>query len=460
MQYKHIVAMLFAIVLFLDRLDLTIINVALPTVAQHFKVPILVTDWLSIAFLLALAITIPISSWLGERYGLKKVYSIAILLFGLGSLFCLWAPGLKVLILLRFMQGLGGGLLIPLGMTLLYQAYDKEDYANITSFVFLSALIAPAIAPLLGGLLLEHFGWRMVFICSGPLALLVAVLTIFLLKTDSPTRPARLDGLGFLLAASLLAEVFYSLSLLARQGFSLKILFHSMVVSALMASFIAWERRVKYPLIDLSLFTNTLFLKANLLQLCFQICHFGSIFLVGIYLQLGIGMSASDAGLIVGTQALGAMVTSRYSVKLFERHGAKRPIVMGLAGVAALSPAILFIHTPNASLFGAGIFFLRGIFSGLCGAPIQALSVIGFSKEKLAQVNSLFNACRQIAISLGVAISSVLLGLSLKILHLIHIEPIDKLQVVKIFCLAFGAIPFFAFLGIVIALGLSSRQKQ
>lgn len=412
LPYRHIVAILYGVALFLDRLDLTIVNVALPTMATYFKVPVLVTDWVSIAFLLALAVSIPISSWLGDQFGLKKVFISALLLFGLGSTSCAFVTHLDLLIALRFVQGLGGGVIIPVGMTMLYRVYDKKDYASITSFTFIPSLIAPAIAPLLGGLLLTLLSWRFIFLFSGPVCILLAIYACIALTEDQYRKPRSLDWIGFLLSAIFLVDVFYTLSLLSREGFSLIAGFSIVFAMLLGTAFIQWEKRVTHPLIDIGFFKDRLFIQANLIQLSFQMCHFGAIFLVGIYLQNGVGMSAVMAGSIMGMQAIGAMVTMPYSVRLYKQFGIKMPLIIGLIGVAVLSPCILFIHSPTQFFFGLGLFFLRGIFSGLCGVPIQTLSVIDFEKEAMGQVNSIFNACRQVAISLGVAVSSLLVALA------------------------------------------------
>lgn len=141
LNYKQKIALIYTAVLFLDRLDLTIVNVALPTIAKHFNVSIVATDWINLAFLLSLAISIPVSGWLGEYYGFKKIFILSMVLFGFGSTLCAVAPNLNALIALRFLQGIGGGMLIPVGMTLIYRAYDKTEYASITSFTYIPSLI-------------------------------------------------------------------------------------------------------------------------------------------------------------------------------------------------------------------------------------------------------------------------------------------------------------------------------
>ncbi len=447
LSYKHLVAIIYAVALFLDRLDLTIVNITLPTIAKIFHVSIVATDWVNLSFLLALAMAIPISHWLSERFGLKKIYILAIVLFGLGSTLCAFATQLNTLIFLRFIHGIGGGLLIPLGMTMLYKVYDKSEYASITSFTFLPALIAPAIAPFLGGLLLASLGWRFVFLFSGPICLVLAIIAIYYLKEEPQSKPHPLDWWGFILSAAILIDVFYFLSLLAKGHLSELTFFTFILLVPLIITFIWQEKRTVFPLIEIKFFTHETFVKANIIQLCFQACHFGAIFLIGMYLQIGLGLSAMMAGLIMGIQAIGAMATSRFSVRLFNVYGPKLPIIIGLCGIAVLSPCMLLIksHMISAAL---SLFFVRGIFSGLCGPPIQTLSVIGFPKEEMASVNTIFNACRQISISFGVAISSVLMGIGLQMANLKNAFIIPHDQILTVFGLGFLSISLIAIIGI------------
>ena len=455
LQYKHIVAIIYTVVLFLDRLDLTIVNVTLPTVAHHFQVSITSTDWISMAFLLALAISIPVSSWLGDRFGLKKSYLIAIALFGLGSGLCAWAGSLFAINILRFIQGLGGGMLIPIGMTMLYRIYDKSEYAHITSLTFLPSLIASAIAPFLGGVLLDWFGWRFVFLFSGPICLALFVYAYFILKEEEFRSHKTFDWGGFILISFILMIIFYGLSVIGNKGFSLESLIGLSITLLLIKLFVIYEKKQKFPLINLEFFKIDSFVQANYIQICFQMCHFGSIFLVGMYLQVGIGMSASMAGLVMGMQAIGAMLTIRYSIRLFNTYGPELPIIIGLLGVAILSPCILLIQRPSMVVFGMCLLFLRGIFSGLCGTPIQTLSVMDASKEIMGQINSIFNACRQVAISLGVALSSILISIGLKLNGVSGNAVIGGAEAVKVFGLSFFAIPLIALIGIKVVRGIN-----
>lgn len=459
LNYKQIIAVVYTIVLFLDRLDLTIINVTFPTVAKYFNVSIIATDWISLAFLLALTISIPISGWLNNAVGLKKLYVIAMLIFGLGSTLCAFVTSLNQLIILRFIQGIGGGILIPVGITLIYRVYDKSEYASITSFTFLPALIAPAIAPFCGGLLMEAFGWQTVFIFSGPICLLLATCSFIYIKEEPHQVKYPLDIKGFILSSIILIDTFYGLSQLSKYGFTTEIMIEGAILIPLIWVFIVIETQNEFPLINLKFFRNEIFVRANLIQLCFQICHFGAIFLVGIFLQVGIGFSAVVAGLIMGMQAIGAMTTSRYSVRLFNAKGARFPIIIGLIGLAILSPMILLINSQERLVFGLALFFVRGIFSGLCGTPIQTLSIIKFDKDEISTVNSIFNVCRQVSISLGVAISSLLIALGMHSAGVAPTSFISSDKVIEVFIYGFWAIPLVTIVGLCIAIGIKETDS-
>ena len=458
LSYKKTIAVIYTITLFLDRLDLTIVNVTLPTVAKYFNVSIIDTEWINLSFLLALALSIPISGWVSNRFGLKNIYILAMLIFGISSTLCAFASTLNQLIFLRFAQGIGGGILIPVGMTIIYRVYDKSEYASITSFTFIPSLIAPAIAPFFGGILLNTFSWQFVFVFSGPICLLLAIYSIIHLKEEAHEVKYPLDLMGFILSSIILINIFYSLSQLSKFGFSLSIIFRLMALIQLCWIFIKIEKNHKYPLINLKFFKNNNFVRANLIQLCFQICHFGAIFMIGLFLQVGIGFSAMIAGLLMGMQAVGAIVTSRYSVYLFNKHGASLPITIGLIGIAIFTPMIMLINNSNMPIFGLILFFIRGIFSGLCGTPIQTMSVLNFNKKEISTINVIFNACRQVSISFGVAISSLSISLGMYIANVPATSYIPKRKVLEIFTYGFCAIPIIAIIGVWIASGITKTR--
>ncbi len=414
-EYKYLVAAIYTCILFLDRLDLTIVNITLPTLAKHFHVSIIETDWITNSFLLALAITIPISSWIGDRFGLKKTFIIATFFYGLSSLLCAFSPDITFMIIMRFVEGLSGGFIIPIGLTMVYRVFDHTEYASITSYVAIPSLAAPALGPALGGLILYLFNWRWVFIFVGPICFITVITALFLLKEQKNDDNKQFDWPGFMLSATSLILLLYFLTMVSRNGLNITNLFILIWCMLSVYFLIHFEKTASHPLINLNYFQNKLFLQANLLQLIFQIAHFGAIFLIGMYLQVGSGISALASGIIMGMQAIGAIFVNRYSVKLFQQFGPSRPLIIGFMGNALLTPCILFINHPDKMMMGMALLFIRGIFSGFCGIPIQATGVIDFPKSAIGDVNMLFNAGRQISISLGVALSSLLIAYGYKV---------------------------------------------
>ncbi len=414
LQYRYMVAAIYAVVLFLDRLDLTIVNIALPAIASHFHILVTDTEWINNAFLLALALSIPISGWTGDRFGDKRVFIFAILIFGLTSLLCALAPSIQFLIAMRFVQGLAGGLIVPVGMTMVFRVFEPSEYASISSYIFIPSLIAPAIAPTLGGIMIYYLNWKWVFLFATPICAIAAIFALWWLKEHKISRIANLDVWGFVCSASALLLIFYVLSSVGEQGITWKntCLFTLSLFFGYL--FIQQEHRTASPLIDLSFFHKRLFVQANLIQMMFQIAHFGAIFLIAIFLQLGVGHTAIEAGMIMGMQALGAICTSRLSVKWFHMYSAKRPIITGLTGIGLITPLILTLNEATPLWIGLGILFIRGLFSGLCGAPMQTIGILGFAATEVSRVAAVYNIIRQLSISLGIALSSLLLSFAIR----------------------------------------------
>lgn len=444
LEYRYIVAAIYAIVLFLDRLDLTIVNIALPAIADHFHVLVTNTEWVNNAFLLALALSIPISAWLGDRFGRKRIFIIATMIFGITSLLCAFAPNLNFLISMRFAQGLSSGLIVPIGMTMVFRVFDPAEYASISSYIFIPSLIAPALAPMLGGAMIYYIDWRWVFLFVTPICAIISMISYWFLQEQLVKSKLPLDTKGFILSAGILLLIFHVLSALGSQGMNGALFYELLIAGFLGYLFIQQERKTPAPLLNLDLFRNKLFVQANLIQILFQIGHFGSIFTIAIYLQMNVGYSAMLAGSVMGMQALGAICTSRLSVRLNERYSAKLPISIGLSGVGIITPLILYLQTDTPIILGFIILFVRGLLSGLCGAPIQAMGLIGFSNEQIGQAAAAYNVGRQLSISLGIALSALLLSIAIHDYNLNIL--VDKDQ--SVFYAPFALISASVFIGV------------
>lgn len=457
--HRYWVVAIYGCVLFLDRLDLTIVNVALPFLAAYFNVPVTETEWISLSFLLALALSIPLSGWLDDRFGAKRVFIYATAIYGFFSLISILSVNIWMLGMCRFCEGIGAGVLIPTGATLVYRSFEPEEYASVTSFIFMPTLLAPAVAPFVGGVLITYLSWRWIFCLAFPVCFIAVVLSALILHGSRAHKRLPFDWLGFALAVSFLSLLLYGLSELGKNGMALSSMLPLGFAVLSGVGLVIQELHCKHPLLPLQFFKKKLFVAANLMQLAFQICHFGSIFLLGMYLQIGLGMAPITSGIILGMQALGAFCTVRISVKLFNRYGATLPLSIGLIGLSLFTYSVLLVTGKDEIILAGILVFCRGLFTGLCGTPVQALSVIDFEKSALSRVNAIFNAGRQVSISLGTAFSSVLIAYGFRMYQIpVDAKVIGALFSQYVFLPAFLLAPAVAFIGVLIALRIPNHR--
>ena len=458
-EYKYFVALIYVCVSFLDRMDVTIVNVAMPTFAEVFKVKVTETEWVSTGFLLALAIIIPISGWAGDKFGTKKVFIIATTIFTLGSLLCAFAWSFESLVIFRILQGVGGGMVIPIGMTMTYRAFPAKEYSKAASYTLMPTLIAPAIAPTLGGFVLEHFSWRWIFLINVPIGLTAIMMSFLFLKEDKYENTPTLDWIGFVLSALGLSMLLYTLSRVGHYGLSDKTVWVGLTITIMsFALFIFWEKSVKHPLIDLAFFKIPLFVQANVIQLSLYICHIGSIFLVALYLQVGLGMAPIQSGLAMCTQPIGTMMMLPISARIFNKFGPKYSIMFGLSGLSLTTYFIFLIKSPNDIGLAALLLWIRGLVIGFANGPIQASALFDIKRADTGRASSVFNAGRQVAISFGVALSSLVLASGFRELNINTNVLTANAKTLPIFERAFIMLAIISFLGVLVALTINNKR--
>lgn len=411
LQYKYTVAIIYCVVLFLDRMDITIVNIAMPTFATVFGVPVSQTEWIATGFLLALAVVIPSSGWAGDKFGSKKVFILANLIFTLSSLLCSFSWDLNSLVAFRILQGVGGGMILPVGMAMVYRAFTPKEYPKVANYTLMSILVAPAIAPTIGGLILQYSSWHWIFLINVPIGFAAIALSFRYLKEEHIHPEHPFDIFGFVFSAAFLSLLLYTISRIGQFGLSDPLVFILGGLSFLfLFLFIYAEKKSEYPLIDLKFFKIPLFVQANIMQVGLQICYFGSLFLIAVYFQTGISMTPEQSGLALFTQPIGTIIMLPISARMFQKFGPKYSIIVGMLGVAITTYWIFTIKSPNELGLAAFILWIRGLAIGLVNGPLQASTMFYIERHETARASSIFNALRQIGISLGVAISSMLLS--------------------------------------------------
>jgi len=409
-QYKHLVAAVFVIGLFMDLLDMTITNVALPTLAQEFSASTTTIEWVVTGYLLSLAVFIPVSGWAGDRFGTKRTFMFALSVFILASLLCALAWSVETLIAFRVLQGVGGGMLTPVGTAMLFRAFPPAERAQAAAVLTIPAALAPASGPVLGGYLVEFHSWHWIFLVNVPVGITGLLLAGLFLREEKQAGAGRLDVPGFLLGAAGLASVMYALAEAGPHGFGdRRVLLFGISGLALTAIFAAVELRTKLPMIDVRLLRDKLFRSANAVQIVGYASFAGTLFLLPLLLQEEKGFSPLESGLTTFPQAIGVVMMAQLAGRLYHRVGPRRMMMAGMVGAALTSLVFLQVNLETSRWWIQLILLARGWSFALTLVPLQAATFATISPADTGRASAVFNANRQVAASLGVALLATVL---------------------------------------------------
>jgi EmrB/QacA subfamily drug resistance transporter len=323
---KVAVSVVYVAALFMTIMDSTIVNVALPTIGRSFRIPSTAVAGVSIYFLVSLAIFISASGWLGDRFGGKRVLLTAIVVFTVASVLCGIAGSLTELEIFRVLQGVGGGMMAPVGLAMLFRAFPPSERVRASSILTVPTTLAPALGPVLGGLLVTELSWRWIFYVNVPLGALTLAFGALFLEGGNALRPGPFDTTGFVLAGAGLGLLMYGVSEGPIRGWSSAAVRVTVAAGAiLLAVLVLAELRKPQPLIDLRLLGNRLFRSCNGVMLLASAAFIGTLYVVSLFFQDGRGLSALGAGLSTFPEAFGVMagaqVASRWLYPCSGRAG-------------------------------------------------------------------------------------------------------------------------------------------
>ena len=305
-EYKWFVAAIYVSALFLDVLDVTIVNVALPALGRDLRSD--AVEWVVVGYTLALAVSIPAAGWWSDRIGTKRAFLTSLALFIGASVLCGFAQSMGQLIAFRIVQGIGGGMLTPIGMAMLFRAFPPAERARASMFVMIPMLLAPALGPILGGLIVSHVGWEWIFWINWPIGLLAFVMGFKFLREHKEPTAGRFDAPGFFLGGGGLALAVFAMSEGPRSGWgSMSVILPATLGVLSLITFVNVELRVAEPMIDLRLFTNRMFRSANIVMAFSMAAFLGLLFVLPLYLQNLRGYSAQKSGLTTFPDAIGVM---------------------------------------------------------------------------------------------------------------------------------------------------------
>jgi EmrB/QacA subfamily drug resistance transporter len=393
-------------------LDTTVVNVAINTLAGEFHTSLATIQWVSTGYTLALATVIPLTGWAADRFGTKRLYLTSISLFLLGSILSglAWSP--ESLIGFRVLQGLGGGMLMPAGMTILTKAAGTQRVGRVMAIIGVPMMLGPIFGPILGGWLVDAFSWRWIFYINVPIGVAALVMSQQILPRDTAAPQHRLDWTGLLLLSPGLAALIYGLAETSGAGGfgSARVLVPGLAGVVALALFVRHALRTPDALIDLRLFANRTFSAASATLMLVIIAVFGGMLLLPLYLQTVRGESAMDTGLLLAPQGLGAMIAMPIAGKLTDMTGIGRIVPVGLVIVAAAFLGLTQLG-PDTSywLFGLDLFVL-GLGMGATMMPTFSGAMQTLRRADVARASTTLNINQQVGASIGTAVLSVLLA--------------------------------------------------
>jgi EmrB/QacA subfamily drug resistance transporter len=392
-------------------LDTTIVAVALDTLGKDFHVSVSTIQWVTTGYLLALAVVIPVTGWAVDRFGAKRIWMLSLTLFIVGSSLCGLAWSANSLIGFRVLQGIGGGMLLPVGQSILAREAGPQRMGRVMSVIGVPTVMGPVLGPVLGGLIVSNFSWRYIFYINVPIGIITLVLSSRFLSGSEERVRGSFDGLGFCLLSPGLAAFVYSLSEVGTTGSftSTPVIVSFVLGIGLMIAFVLHALRITNPLLDLRLFVNRTFAIANICVFVLGATLFGSMFLLPLYYQIARGQSPWVAGLLMAPQGIGAACVMRLSGSITDRVGPRKVVPAGIILMALGTIPFAFVSATSNEVLLAGTLFLRGIGLGLSMMPIFAAAYFDLSNADIPRASTTLNIVRQVGGSVAVALFAVVL---------------------------------------------------
>lgn len=391
-------------------LDVTVVSVALRTFTDVFETTYANAAWTMTGYTLALATVIPLTGWAADRFGTKRLYITALVLFVLGSVLCSFAWDITSLIVFRVLQGLGGGMLMPLGMTIMTRAAGPERIGRVMAVLGVPMLIGPIAGPILGGWLIEAASWHWIFLINLPIGILALIAAIVIFPRDNPTPSESFDFRGMLMLSPGLALFLYGASSVVETEtvLAVKVLVPVIVGLVLIVLFVFHALRVEHPLIDLRLFRNRSLTVAVITTTFFMVAFMGAGLLFPSYFLLR-GESTLSAGLLLAPQGIGAMIAMPIAGVIADKTGPGRIVLMGMVLITAGMAVFTQVGTSTSYTLLIGALFVMGLGLGSTMMPIMTAALQTLTNETVARGSTLMNIVQQAAGSIGTALMSVVL---------------------------------------------------
>jgi EmrB/QacA subfamily drug resistance transporter len=392
-------------------LDTTIVNVALHTLGRDLHSPISQVQWVVTGYLLSLGAVIPVTGWAARRFGAKRVYLVSLVLFTAGSAACGLSSSLPSLVIFRILQGVGGGMIMPVAQLIMAQVAGPHRMGRVMGIVSMPAMLAPIFGPVLGGVILENLHWSWIFFVNVPVGAVALALGWRMLPQTDSGEAGKLDVLGLALLPTGAAAIVYALSELgsgAKLG-SYEVLGPLIGGVLLMVLFCVHALRVERPLLDIRLYANKVFAGASFTTFGLGGALFGAMILVPLYYQEVRGQSVISTGLLNGPQGIGALVAMPIAGRLTDRFGGGRVALAGVS-VLCLSTIPLAFVGAHTSIVGLSLLLVvRGVSIGMSFMPAMTAAFAAMRPDQLSDATPQLNVLMRLGGAIGTAILAVVL---------------------------------------------------
>ncbi len=405
LQYKWLVAIVFIFGLFMDMVDTTVINVAVPQLSRDFNATTSQVEWTVTGYLLSLALFIPAAGYLSDRFGTKRCFLFAIAIFVAASALCGQAHSLNELIAFRFLQGMGGGMMTPVGTAMLSREFPGAERAKASAIMSIPLVLAPLIGPVVGGYFVTYVTWRWIFYLNLPIGVAGFLFALKVLKEHrEPYAREGFDFIGLVTGGAGAALLLFALSEAATAGWTApRVVGSGLAGIVLGVVFVLQELRAHPPIIDVRLFSRPLFTQGNLIMLPAFAMFSGFLFIMTLYLQELQGWSPLQAGLITAPAALGAAISLPLASHYYGRIGPKKMLIGGtLCSLLAILP-FGFLTATTPLVIVIALLCIRRLPFSFASVAAQTVIYGPLESEKQGAASSAYNTIRQVAASLGVA---------------------------------------------------------
>ncbi len=392
-------------------LDMTVVSVGLPTFQRVFDTSYAYAAWTMTGYTLALATVIPVTGWAADRFGTKRLYLLALVLFVAGSVLCATANGIGMLIVFRVLQGLGGGMLMPLGMTIMTRAAGPHRVGRVMAVLGVPMLLGPIGGPILGGWLIESYSWHWIFLINLPIGIAAMIVAWLVLPKDTEHKSESFDFLGMLLLSPGLAALLFGVSSIPEEGTvaSLRVWLPALIGVILIGLFVRHAFRPEHPLIDLRLFKNMKLTFAVITMFLFAVGFFGAMILIPTYFLQVRGESTLQAGLLMAPQGIGAMLTMPIAGKLVDKIGPGKIVLSGIVVILIGMSVLTQVGADTSYYVLIGGLFVMGLGMGATMMPTMTAALQTLVDHTIARGSTLMNIVQQVAASVGTAVMSVVL---------------------------------------------------